>query len=648
MCGICGVAGGDPSHGRDLVARMCDSMVHRGPDDAGIEQLDGVTLGMRRLSIIDLAGGHQPMHNEDSTVWVVENGEIYNHRELREQLIAAGHRFVTQSDTEVLVHGYEQWGEGVVERLNGMFAFAVVDRRRSVLLLARDRVGIKPLHYAIDGDRLVFASELKALLRDGALRKGIDPVALDEYLTYEFVPTPRSIVRGVSKLRPGHTLTWSLPTHAAAVRRYWAPELNVDGANGDRERDLDDECAAWRGVLCESVDKELMSDVALGGFLSGGIDSSAVAAMMTELGGEVKTFSVGFAERSFDESAHAREVATHLGTDHHELTLEPGMLLGLIPKLSSLLDEPLGDASIIPTYLLSEFTRRHVKVALGGDGGDELFAGYPTLQAHRLAGFYEALPSVLRDSVVPALVRRLPVSSNNISLDFKARRFVSGAGLPLGERHARWLGSFSPAQRAELLTSGVQEAIRKTAAPDPVAEHLAAHALADPINQVLYLDMKLYLENDILAKVDRASMMASLEARVPLLNVNLVEYVTALPVDLKLRRMRSQYLLRHALKGLLPRSILERPKKGFGIPVAHWVRGPLKEHVLDAFAPQRIAREGFFDPAAIRNLLDDHLSLRTDNRKPIWTLFAFEAWYQHHLANREPLAQPARRMVAGQ
>src|SRR6184192_4979371 len=333
MCGICGVAGGEPAAGLDLVARMCDAMVHRGPDDAGIEQLDGVTLGMRRLSIIDLAGGHQPMHNEDSTVWVVQNGEIYNHLELRRQLIAAGHAFATQSDTEVLVHGYEEWGEQMVERLNGMFAFALFDRRNSSLFLARDRMGIKPLHYAVDGDRLVFASELKALLRDPALRKGIDPVALDQYLAYEFVPSPRSIIRGISKLRPGHTLTWSLDARTAVVRRYWAPKLNVDATNGERERDLDDECAALRAVLRESVRKELVSDVPLGVFLSGGIDSSAVAAMMTELGGEVKSFSVGFVERSFDESPHAQTVARHLGTDHHELTLEPAALLGLIPKL---------------------------------------------------------------------------------------------------------------------------------------------------------------------------------------------------------------------------------------------------------------------------------------------------------------------------
>ncbi|TME68828.1 MAG: asparagine synthase (glutamine-hydrolyzing), partial [Chloroflexi bacterium] len=447
MCGICGVAGGDPAQSLDLVLRMCGAMAHRGPDDAGTVQHDGVVLGMRRLSIIDLAGGHQPMANEDSTVWVVQNGEIYNHRELREQLAAAGHRFATQSDTEVLVHGYEEWGESVVERLNGQFAFCLHDRRSRLLLLARDRMGIKPLHYAVDGPRLVFASELKALLRDPALRRGIDPVALDQYLAYEFVPSPRSIVRGISKLRPGHTLTWSLGSGdgRAVVRRYWAPVLNVDGAAPARS--VDAACEELRSVLRESVRKELISDVPLGVFLSGGIDSSAVAAMMTELGGDVKTFSVGFAERSFDEAPYAREVAAHLGTDHHALTLEPSMLLGLIPRLPVLLDEPLGDASIIPTYLLSTFTREHVKVALGGDGGDELFAGYPTLQAHRLASLYMRAPGVLRRGLVEPMVRRLPVSRANLSFDFRAKRFVSGASAPVAERHQRWMGSFAPDER---------------------------------------------------------------------------------------------------------------------------------------------------------------------------------------------------------
>jgi asparagine synthase (glutamine-hydrolysing) len=616
MCGICGVAGGDPAGGRELVQRMCDAMLHRGPDDAGSVSLDGVTLGMRRLSIIDLAGGHQPMHNEDSTVWVVENGEIYNHRELREQLVAAGHVFVTQSDTEVLVHGYEQWGEGMVERLNGMFAFVVLDRRRSVLFLARDRVGIKPLHYAIDGERLVFASELKALLTDRALRKGIDPVALDEYLTYEFVPSPRSIVRGVSKLRPGHTLTWSLSTRSAVVRRYWAPELE----GGDGRRNLDEEGEHLRAVLRESVRKELISDVPLGVFLSGGIDSSAVAAMMTELGGEVKSFSVGFTDRSFDESAYARQVARHLGTEHREITLEPDMLLGMIPKLPSLLDEPLGDASIIPTFLLAEFTRRHVKVALGGDGGDELFAGYPTLQAHRLAAYYMRAPRLLREGLVEPVVRRLPVSRGNMSFDFRAKRFVSGAGYPVAERHQRWMGSFAMEERSALLSREVKSDVDLD----------AAHT--DPLNQVLMLDMRLYLENDILVKLDRASMMASLEGRVPLLNSDFVAYATRLPLDMKLRGFRSKFLLKRALRGILPDRILNRPKKGFGIPVAEWFRGPLKEQMLSVLSPQRIAAEGFFEPQAVGRLIDDHLAGRRDNRKQLWTLFAFQLWHEGYAA----------------
>ena len=621
------MVGGDPVRGRELVDRMCSAMVHRGPDDEGSVQLDGVTLGMRRLSIIDVAGGHQPMHNEDSSVWVVQNGEIYNHLELREQLAGAGHTFNTQSDTEVLVHGYEQWGERMVERLNGMFAFAVVDRRQRLLVLARDRMGIKPLHYAIEGNRLVFASELKALLQDPALKRGIDPIALDEYLAYEFVPSPRSIVRGINKLRPGHVLTWSMADTTARIRRYWAPTLNLDGV-AVRQRSLDEECDELRAVLRESVRKELISDVPLGVFLSGGIDSSAVSAMMTQLGGDVKSFSVGFAERSFDEAPYARQVATHLGTDHHELTLEPDMLLGLIPKLPTLLDEPLGDASIIPTYLLSAFTRQHVKVALGGDGGDELFAGYPTMQAHRLAGYYLRAPQLLRRGLVEPAVRRLPVSRSNLSFDFRAKRFVSGAARPVAERHQRWMGSFGSEERVALLSHDLQGQLANGSSD--VDEYRAL----DPLNQVLMIDMRMYLENDILAKLDRASMMASLEGRVPLLNNDFVAYATSLPVHLKLRGLRSKFLLKRALQGILPDNILRRPKKGFGIPVAEWFRGPLKEQMLAALSPERISAEGLFEAAEVGRLIDDHLAGRRDNRKQLWTLFAFESWYGGYLASQ--------------
>src|SRR5438067_8692676 len=622
MCGICGVAGGDPAQGRELVERMCAAMVHRGPDDHGSVQLEGVTLGMRRLSIIDLEGGHQPMPNEDSTVWVVQNGEIFNHLDLREQLLAAGHVFATQSDTEVLVHGWEQWGEQVVERLTGQFAFGLLDRRKSSLFLARDRMGIKPLHYAVSSGRLVFASELKALLRDPELRRGIDPVALDEYLAHEFVPSPRSIVRGISKLRPGHTVTWSVAERTAKPRRYWAPQLNIDDGGGNRN--LDEECAELRDALRASVRKELVSDVPLGVFLSGGIDSSAVTAMMTALGGDVKGFSVAFAERSFDEAPYAREVASHLGTEHHELVLEPSMMLGLIPRLSTLLDEPLGDASIIPTYLLSAFTRQHVKVALGGDGGDELFAGYPTLQAHRLAAYYLRAPGALRRGIVEPVVRRLPVSRSNLSFDFRAKRFVAGAAHPVAERHQRWMGSFAREERAALLSPALRTDLAAGNGEGLVDEF----GSFEPLNQALLIDMRLYLENDILVKLDRASMMASLEGRVPLLNNDFVAYATSLPLDMKLHGLRTKFLLKRALRGMLPDRILDRPKKGFGIPVAEWFRGPLREQMQSVLSSDRLASDGFFEPGAVRRLVADHLSGRRDNRKQLWTLFAFELWHE--------------------
>ena len=631
MCGICGVAGARKEAGGELTRQMCLALAHRGPDAQGTVYFDGVTLGSRRLSIIDLAGGHQPVHNEDSNVWVVQNGEIYNHLELREQLIAKGHHFYTLSDTEALVHGYEEWGEGLLPRLNGMFAFAVLDRRTGTLLLARDRMGIKPLHYAIDGERLVFASELKALLCDPTLRKAIDLAALDHYLAMEFVPSPECIVSGIRKLPPAHTLTWSMASHECKVQRYWSPDFRA--GETAKARSLDEHCAELRIVLRESVRKELIADVPVGVFLSGGIDSSAVAAMMSQLGSDVNSFSVGFTEHSFDEAPYARQVAEHLGTTHRELIVEPSMLLDLIPRLPTLLDEPLGDASIIPTYLLSEFTRRHVKVALGGDGGDELFAGYPTLQAHRLAGYYNRLPALLRRGLVEPMVRRLPVSHSNLSFDFRAKRFVGSAGQPVPDRHMRWMGSFDAEGRSSLLSVEARARLATAARiADPILAALEGEALKEPMNQVLLLDMRLYLENDILVKLDRASMMASLEGRVPLLNNDFVEHVTGLPLNLKLRGLKSKFLFKRALKGLLPDNIINRPKKGFGIPVAHWFRGPLKEQMLSVLSPEQIVKHGYLEPAAVSSLIQDHLEGRRDNRKQLWTLFVFELWLDGYLA----------------
>ena len=635
MCGICGVAVTGSGHvDPGLLERMCHAMVHRGPDDQGTLTVDGVALGMRRLSIIDLEGGGQPIGNEDGSAWIVFNGELYNYRELRERLSASGHRFGTASDTEVVLHAYEEWGQNCLERLNGMFGLAIWDRRRRELFLARDRMGIKPLHYARVANRFLFGSEIKALLADPELSRELDPAALADYLVLEYVPSPVSMLAAVRKLEPGHSLTWRQADGDVRLRRWWDVDLSA-GERAPVPLDADACAADLRGALREAVRRELVADVPVGVFLSGGIDSSAVAAAMTELSpGNVRSFSIGFADPSFDESAYARRVARALGTDHQEMMLEPGMLEDLVPDITRLLDEPMADASIIPTYLLSRFTRGHVKVALGGDGGDELFAGYPTVFAHRLAGVYGSLPAFLGDRLVPAAVDRLPVSMNNLSFDFKARRFVAGARLPLAQRHARWMGSFSPGHALGLLAPEVAAGLAGAPAGASLERHLDA-GLSSPLNQVLRLDMKLYLENDILVKLDRASMMASLEARVPLLNVDFVQHVAGLPIGVKLHGRRSKWILKRALRGVLPPEILQRPKKGFGIPVAKWFRGPLRELLLDTLCADAVRRHGLFRWDPIEALLREHLEGRADHRKELWTLFVFQRWYEAWVAGGE-------------
>ena len=593
---------------------------------------DGVGLGVRRLAIIDPQGGHQPIHDETEDVWIVFNGEIYNFPELREQLTASGHRFYTRADTEVIVHAYETWGDDCVAQLNGVFGFAIWDRKRKRLLLARDRLGVKPLYYAQSSDAIAFASELKALFAIPWIGREVDLEALDDYLALEYVPSPRSMIAGVRKLPPGHTLSWEQASGETRLRQYWDIELEAGEGPSDGVP-VKARAETLRELIRECVRKELISDVPLGVFLSGGIDSSAVAAMMTQLRpGGVHTFSIGFSDPSFDESSYAREAAAHLGTQHHEMIFEPHLLTDLVPEVTAKLDEPLADASIVPTYLLSRFARESVTVALGGDGGDELFAGYPTLLAHRLTTAYQRLPRPMRERWVPAIVDRLPVSLDNLSFDFKLKRFVGSAARPLGERHVRWLGAFGPGERLGLLSQKVKDGLAESPKADLVAEHLARRPLKDPLNQVLYLDIKMYLENDILVKLDRASMMASLEARVPLLNRDLVEHVARLPIGLKLRGTRSKFLLKLAMKDLLPERIIRRGKKGFGMPVAKWLRGPLKEMALAALDPEKIRREGYFEPEFVQRLLDDHLSGRKDNRKQLWTLFVFERWHDTYLA----------------
>jgi asparagine synthase (glutamine-hydrolysing) len=640
MCGICGIAvTGGASPSAELLDRMCGTMEHRGPDDQGLEVADGVGLAMRRLSIIDLDGGHQPIHNEDASCRIVFNGELYNYRELGALLRERGHRFTTRSDTEVVLHSYDEWGDDFVSHLNGMFGLAIWDRRRRELVLARDRVGIKPLHYAQLPGRLIFGSEIKALLADPELSREVDPAALADYLVLEYVPTPRSMLSQVRKLPPGHVLRWRQADGGLTLRQYWDVDLSAS-ENGRAEALDADACAEQvRDALEQAVRRELVADVPIGVFLSGGLDSSAVAAMAVRQHPErVRTFSIGFSDPSFDESGHARRVAAWLGTDHRELILEPSMLYELVPEISRLVDEPMADASIVPTYLLSRFTRQEVKVALGGDGGDELFAGYPTVFAHRLAALYSRLPGPIGSGLVPALVSRLPVSMNNLSFDFKARRFVGAARLPVPQRHARWMGSFSPESVLELVTPELRAALSAEPAGEALRAHGGARPLHDPLNQVLYLDMKMYLESDILVKLDRATMMASLEGRVPLLNAEFVEVVSRLPIAMKLRGASSKWIWKRALRGLLPDDILQRPKKGFGIPVGKWFRGPLRGLLLDTLSRERVEADGLLSWTPIERLLEDHFEGRADRRKELWTLFMFQRWHDTWVRGPQPAA----------
>jgi asparagine synthase (glutamine-hydrolysing) len=610
---------------------------HRGPDDEGsyVHQYgDGVAvaLGFRRLSIIDLESGNQPIANETGSVQLVFNGEIYNFRELRRELEAGGHQFSTNADTEVIVHLYEDVGARCVERLNGMFAFALWDESRRELILARDRFGKKPLYYAQLETSLLFGSELKSLLQHPRCPRELDFDSLAGYLALEYVPTPRSIFAGVRKLPGGHLLRWR--EGRSSIEAYWDLEFHDEAVT----ETADEYVEQFRVHFREAVRRRLISDVPLGAFLSGGIDSSSVVAMMAEAlpSGAVKTFTIGFGERSFDESEHARRVAAHFGTEHHEDVFTPGVMLDLLPTLVEILDEPFADASILPTYLLSRFTREHVTVALGGDGSDELLAGYPTFTADRVSNVYR-MPHSLHDRVILPLADRLPVSTSNFSVDFKLKRFLRGAVLPGVMRHPVWLGSFTPAEQVALLGR------RTTGSLDQWQSAFDAAPTETRLERLIYAYAKTYLQDDILVKVDRASMACSLEVRAPFLDVELVEFLGRVPVGLKLRRFDTKHLLKRAMADVLPPGITARRKKGFGIPIAEWFKRELRDALEDELSERRLRDQGIFEPSEVRRLLSEHMAGRRDHRKQLWTLFVFQLWHRRWVELAEPTtAVPAR------
>jgi asparagine synthase (glutamine-hydrolysing) len=627
LCGIAGIA--DPS-GRPLsesdLRDMCDAMIHRGPDGEGYYaspagRAASVGLGMRRLAVIDLITGQQPIHNEDKTIWVVLNGEIYNYPELRADLESKGHIFYTKSDTEVIVHAYEEYGKGLPRRLRGMFAFALWDERRESLMLARDRIGKKPLLYSISGGALVFASEFQALLRHPAVSRDINLEAIPHYLAFMCVPGPETAFTAIKKLDPGCLLIWS--RGSVTTERYWSLEF-------EHKIQISEQEAADRTVelLKDAVKVRLMSDVPLGAFLSGGIDSSAVVALMSELHpGRVQTFTIGFDEQDFSEIEHARRVAARFGSSHHEFIVRPDAI-EVLPTLVRHYGEPYADSSAIPTYYLSKLTRQHVTVALNGDGGDEAFAGYERYAAMRLADRYHSIPGPLRRAIMDPLIAAIPDKGTSRSLLGKARRFARVAGRERADRYLRWSSTINEDMKRELFTKRFLDQVRESSSLPLLDQWFAGNGHLDIVDRALKADTETYLPNDLLVKVDIASMAVSLEARSPFLDHHLLEFAASLPAGYKLRCLTTKHLLKRALKGLLPPENLKRGKMGFGVPIGLWLRGDLRELLRDAILSEQAARRGYFSPDAVRVLYEQHQSRKRDWGHQLWTLLMLELWHR--------------------
>lgn len=633
MCGICGIAGPSGEQPEaELLRAMAATIVHRGPDDEGVVVAGPAGLAARRLSIIDVAGGHQPIANEDESVWGALNGEIYNHPELMRHLASRGHHLRTRCDTEVIVHLYEEYGPDFLTRLDGMFALAVWDTRTQTLLLARDQLGIKPLYYAEVDDRLVFGSEIKALLPAG-LPLDLDLAAVDAYFALSYVPAPHTIFRAVRKLLPGHYVTWR-PGQLVRQIPYW----HLPCSREDRHRGAhpDELAAELLQLLRRAVQRHMISDVPLGAFLSGGLDSSAVVALMAEHSSQpVRTFSIGFDERSYDETAHARAVAQAFATDHRELVQRPDPV-ALIETMSTAYDEPFADSSALAVLSVARLAREHVTVSLTGDGGDEIFGGYLTYRADQLAELYRRLPAPLRDTVIPTLTGWLPASDRKVSFDFKAKRFVRSASLPAAEAHLGWKTIFTAEARHELLG----DVPGSDLAAELARRYFESGPAGDQLGRSLRVDTLLGLPDDMLTKVDRATMAVSLEARVPLLDRRVVEFMAALPSTYKVHGWELKYLFKRAVRGLLPEGVLGRKKEGFNLPVARWLRQDLRGLSTDMLAERRLEDIGVLDPSVVQGMLRDHLSGTTDYGRELWALLTFALWHDTYIQGQRSVRVP--------
>jgi asparagine synthase (glutamine-hydrolysing) len=637
MCGICGVVDfgrGDAATASTL-ATMNHTLRHRGPDEDGTCRTEHAVLAMHRLRIIDLAGGRQPLANEGETVWVVYNGEIYNFRELRADLERRGHAFRTRSDTEVIVHAYEEFGEGCLDRLRGMFAFAVWDSRSQRLFLARDRLGIKPLHYWASGDRIAFASEIKALLHVPDVSPCLEERALDLYLTYGYIPSPYTIFRTIHKLPPAHYLI--AERGRVTVRCYW--DFTPADASTKSVREYREEL---RERLQESVRAHLVSDVPLGAFLSGGLDSSTVVALMSKaLSGPVKTFSIGFREGAFNELPYARAVAERYGTDHHTLIVEPRAVERL-PELLTHFDEPFGDQSAIPTYLVSEFARRQVTVVLTGDGGDEIFGGYEWQRRYLMTRRLHLLPLSIRRRL-PSLASALGAPMPQRAKQEKVRNFLLDAASPAEDGYLRRLTLFDASARASLYSPDLRSHLDGWDSQAALRHWVQRLPTTDFRNRMVYADTHFYCPEDCLTKVDRMTMAWSLEARVPLLDHTLVEFMASVPPDLKLRGLTSKYLLRQVVRDLLPAPLLAKRKQGFSIPLGGWLRGPLRGTLCDTLLGDRARGRGWLRPDMIARMINQHTTGERDHAHRLWALLALELWAQEYVDRsraREQIVHP--------
>lgn len=632
---MCGIYGYLTLKGRiepEVLRQMGKMLTHRGPDDEGEEIRHtgdlSVGLGHKRLSILDLSSaGRQPMTNEDGTVWIVFNGEIYNFAELRAELQSKGHHFQSKTDTEVIVHLYEEVGTPCLDRLNGMFAFAIWDEKKRTLFLARDRMGKKPLHYCIQDDQIIFASEIKALLKHPAVRRELNLRSLSKYLSYEYVPAPDTIFKSIKKLEAGHYLVYR--DGECATSKYWDIPLEDYPITDRTEEQYTEEL---REILDRAVRRRLVADVPVGLFVSGGLDSGLVAALARRAKDRLECFSIGFDEPSFDESRYSRQIADSLGIKHHLRIFHGHEMLQMVQRLPEILDEPLADPSIIPLSLLSQFAAERMKVVLSGDGGDELFAGYQTFQAHKLVTYYDVLPGFIK-AALQTIVSHLPVSHAYLSADFKLKQFLKGIGVSSEVRFFLWRGAFTNSEKNDLLRPELRAELHDHNTYEDIYRYVKDSGLTKELERILYLSMKLYLQDNNLVTVDRASMANSLEVRSPLLDGEVVEFVCRLPMDYKLHGFKTKHLLKKAAESFLPRKVVYRQKKGFGIPIAKWLTGPLKEFMLDYLGQDRLERQGIFHTPYVQRLIEEQLTMKKDNREPLWTLLVFQTWYEKYIGS---------------